>query len=60
MYIASLMALAILHPSLPMFLKFSTDVVWPVMLPSNVLYISLQKFQMIPLYIHPHNQSCHT
>ena len=31
MYMASLMALAILCPSLPMILKFSTAVVWPLL-----------------------------
>ena len=31
-YMASLMALAIVCPSLPMILKFFTDVVWPVLL----------------------------
>ena len=52
MYMASLMALAILCPSLPMILKFSTDVMWPVfsgvqkwvMVPSNFLYTFLQPF----------------
>ena len=32
MYMASLMALAILCPSLPIILKYSIDVVWPVLL----------------------------
>ena len=31
MYMASFTALAILWPSLPIILKFSTDVVWPVL-----------------------------
>ena len=31
-----------------------------VVVPSNILYTFLQKFQMIPLYIHYHSQSCHT
>ena len=31
MYMASFIALAILWPSLPIILKFSTDVKWPVL-----------------------------
>ena len=67
-YMASLMALAILCPSQPMILSFPQMLCgqccfgaqkW-VMVPSNVVYTFLQKFEMIPLYNHPHSQCCHT
>ena len=59
MYMASLIALAILWPSLPMILKFSTGVVWPVLLwCSNIgdgafkcsLYLSPNVLDDFPMY----------
>ena len=59
-YIASFMALAILCPSLPIILKLSTVVVWPVVFwcskigegVLNVLCIAPQMFLLTPLYIY--------